>query len=576
MRPPRWILVFSALGLIGVGAGAIGIYPLLIVAGWFSSHASLSPEFTALLQTEQIRFSALLVGLPLFFWIVRFIFAHGWPEKIASWRGHRIALATAIAIVTFCVQGKLFDHVPHMTDAITHVYQAKLICAGKMTAPLPPCPASFRAPNLLMTADGRAFSKYPPGQALIFAAAMKTGLLEWTGPILSAIAGWCLMSLLARIGGAMWGLFGGILYLFSPLAILLGASFMTHTTFLACMLGALLALVRALEPGSPSRVRIGGLVAGFLIGYAALLRPPDLAGALVSMAVGWLLLVKNPIATKLRIAPWVVIGAAPVSALMMWWNHALYGSWLTVGYGVTKVASLFPVYQGHFGWHEGFTFRTSLIRAAWIFYRFDSALFGWPSSLLILPLAIFFAPRRKLVVACFVTVFVFVGLFLPYDYFGEEYEARYYSPLIPVCIALALFAARVIVSRGDESRAMERKIALGSLIAAFQIFSVIAYWPAHLWPHYGHDYEGTTPSLVRAAAAKLSGPSVVLLDENSKRGAGPNTGLLFNDPWLSNRVIFAAEMPGGVACLAAQFKDRKLYRSFPEPSGGFRFEPVVP
>lgn len=557
---------------MGLATAALGIFPLLHLAAAVSRRGVLSAPFSGLLKREQWILSLLLALTPLWFGLCRLALRKGLPDRLAAWRWHRVAIACATAAATFFVQGRLFDHLPHMTDAITHVFQARLLCEGRMVAPVPPCPEAFRQPNMLMTTDGRWFSKYPPGQALVYAAAIKAGLLRWAGPLTSAAAALCLMRLLARVAGPGAGMAGGILFLVSPMALLLGASYMTHSLFLLCILAAILALVEGLHAGTAVRSRILFACAGLALGYAALLRPPDLAVALLVMAAGWLAWVRQPVSSLLRVLPWGAAGVAPAFLLLSWWNHAIYGNWLSVGYGVTSVATLFPPYQGRFGFHEGFTPWNGLRQTLWMIYRFDGSLLGWPTSLLPVVLLGALAGNRRILLVSLVAAAVTAGTFLPYDYYGEEFEGRYYFALVPVALLLAALGLKSLAGRGDGEARGGLAFALALLLVC-QLYALAAYWPLVIMPRYGHDYEGMSAGFAEAAHAQIEGPAVVLIEGSDKSGVGANTAFAFNDPFLTNRILFAMSTPGAATKLAEGFPGRRLLEGRRDGGGSFRFEP---
>ena len=94
-------------------------------------------------------------------------------------------------------------------------------------------------------------------------------------------------------------------------------------------------------------------------------------------------------------------------------------------------------------------------------------------------------------------------------------------------------------------------------------------------PRYAGAYEEATPALPRAAqAANLELPAVVLLPD---AGFGYSSGFIHNDTLLAAPIVYARDVPGGPACLAAAFPQRRLYRYRPDaaaaPAG--RFLPIA-
>src|SRR5262249_15935450 len=132
---------------------------------------------------------------------------------------------------------------PHIFDAISLAFQARIFAGGALSAPAPADAAAFDVP-FMVRSGGRGVSQYPPGGALLLVPFVGLGGGWLSGPFL-AVASLLPVYLTARrLYGAGTALLALGLGAVSPFLLLLSGSFFGHPTALLCCAWALYFLVR--------------------------------------------------------------------------------------------------------------------------------------------------------------------------------------------------------------------------------------------------------------------------------------------------------------------------------------------
>ncbi len=549
------------------------LWPLAIVAGCLVlALAALAEVCLVAALAHALRPSARLSD-PFIAQLLRAQAATGWIGLLCApllWHGDRAARGLAraadrgsdaaflAALFLLCaggawaVQEFLFDGIAHVTDAVSHLFGARALAMGRAWFPVPPCPEAFDHEHIVMTLDGRWFTKYTPGHPILLALGLVTGLLPWIVPIASGLSAVFLVLALKPHLGRASARGCGLLFLASPLALLLGGSFMSHTTFMACVLGGVMGLQALLADDRGARPRRWvGALAGFAWGWALITRPQDAAIAGLLAVFG--ILLARRWGAALRALPFLLAGLAVPLVAVLLWNRSVYGSALALGYGFTNVGFRTPMFQATFGFSGSFTPSKAVAITTWTWYRLNGALLGWPVSLAAIPFALIARPTRFVVIAC-ATCLLYTGVYFFYSYYGAEYEARYYFPMAPALLALAVLGMRRLSDRPAGAALVLWLVLMGTLYAGLQ------YVPRHLGPRYSRAYEQVSRDVVEAAGRRALGRSVVLMPIEDEAPLQYPAGFQFNDPFLKNDVLFARDVPGAAGCLRAAFPDRRIYR----------------
>lgn len=475
-------------------------------------------------------------------------------------------------MLALIIQVALFDNIPHVTDSISHMFQAKLFAEGHLTAPLPPCHASFFQHHLAMTYDGRWFTKYTPGHPLLLAAGLRAHVVWLICPLAHGLCVFFLYGLARRFWSVRMARPAAVLFCFSPLALLLGASFMSHATFLAAALGGGYFLVKGWSHPGVIQHR-SCVAAGLMLGYAAIIRPQDavLAFALIGLAI---LMAGPPTWRKLLpSAPSFVGGMAIPVLILLMWNREIYGRYLALGYGFTQSGFIYPMFQAVYGFTDQFTLRKAMQQTIYSLYRLDQVALGWPLTLPLLLPVLWIRPLRRPDLYSLAGLFAVIGMYFPYNYYAIEFEARYYYPALPFVLVLLVRAGQILTHASTTMLQRTRMAArakatiLGTtwvFCATMSLYAFAYYWPQKIWPVYHRDYEQASPHLHQWAQRASLGHALVLINSQGEDGFRYSSGMVYNDPFLRNTIIYARDPGMDTQCLETSFPDRVLYRVIPE------------
>ena len=200
-------------------------------------------------------------------------------------------------------------------------FGGQILATGRLGVELDPAdtlsPLRFTTP----LADGRITSFEWLGGQLAWAAAELTGTEHL---VFALCAGLTLAFLGLAIAGHLnriWGWFGVLLFLCSPMAVAISVLTHTHTVARLFVALAILAFVQT----QCSRGRVWPFVLGLAIGGGVLSRPVE-AGLLLAplgLALLWDAVRKQPLAARrLR---WTIIGGIGPLLLLLWYQWAITG-----------------------------------------------------------------------------------------------------------------------------------------------------------------------------------------------------------------------------------------------------------
>jgi hypothetical protein len=249
------------------------------------------------------------------------------------------ALLALAAGVLFALT--LYPHYVQDNDVGAYLFQARTFAEGRLAARSPDLTEPFHTWFVITDAEGRMFSRYPPGHALFLAASLRLfGTARVVPPLAMAGCVVLLYFLLLELYDRRTASLGAWLLLLSPFFLFAGSTLLSHATNTALVALFLLLYVKYLK-----RPRaLLALGSGAALGMAFLTRP--YTAVLVGLvAAGWLPVharlerrgrrARDPAAgaqprgTKspgfLRRAPVFLIGAAPFLAAYLVYNQLLMG-----------------------------------------------------------------------------------------------------------------------------------------------------------------------------------------------------------------------------------------------------------
>ena len=389
----------------------------------------------------------------------------------------------------------LFDMMPHIYDAQSYYFQAKLFAAGMLYAPAPPSPEAFEVPFSVVH-DGKWFSMYTPGASLVLAVGVKAGVAWLVEPLL-AVGGVLLTYIVtARLFGARTALLAAALMASSPFLHLQAGSFMSHVPGMFWGLLAFLAAVRYCEQRSLRWALTGATALGWLF----LTR--ELSAIVYAATVGGYVAWRNGV-TIWRIPGerrrFVADAAGAGLCLALCALAYLSYNWALTGSSTVLPRLLFSPQENSYGFGDGIgfygrhTLGSGLVNADEMLTSLAITLFGWPFSVALAVIALPFLLRRATawdrVLGALALGFVvaYIGLY----YHGITYGPRYYLDALP---ALVILAARGFVAlattAGAFGQALGRRRAAprAELAALLLCAALLACNAAYFWPQQGRIY----------------------------------------------------------------------------------------
>jgi 4-amino-4-deoxy-L-arabinose transferase-like glycosyltransferase len=125
----------------------------------------------------------------------------------------------------------VFERLPHLEDELAYVFQARILARGQLTLATPEPRIAFWQP-FVVDRDGARFGKYPLG----FPAQLALGEIAGAAWMVNALLGALAVAVIYRLGSEIFnrrvGIIAALLLAFSPMALLLNATLMGHTSAL--------------------------------------------------------------------------------------------------------------------------------------------------------------------------------------------------------------------------------------------------------------------------------------------------------------------------------------------------------
>jgi len=167
-----------------------------------------------------------------------------------------LALALTAFALSAVVSRVVFERLPHLEDEVAYLFQAKVFAHGQVTAPLVEPAKAYWQP-FVIERDGVKFGKYPPGWPSLLAVGLTMGAGWWVNAVMAALTVVLVYRLATDIYDRDAGVIAAALMTFSPMALLLNATYMSHTsalTFALLFMWAYLRMSR-INPSPPAPTR---------------------------------------------------------------------------------------------------------------------------------------------------------------------------------------------------------------------------------------------------------------------------------------------------------------------------------
>ena len=192
------------------------------------------------------------------------------------------AAAAALGLALIVAQVS-FAGLPFTSDEMAQQFHARVLASGHVAAVAENHPEFFNTAPVY-DRDGRWFSQYPIGGPAFTALGVLFGAPWVVNPLLLALATWMLYRFLAGAFDEVTARLTTLVWIASPMVLIMSASQMNHVPALAFTLLALRTLVLWDAAADARRRMRHAIVIGLSIGVVALVRPLD--AAVVAVAVG--------------------------------------------------------------------------------------------------------------------------------------------------------------------------------------------------------------------------------------------------------------------------------------------------
>ena len=234
-----------------------------------------------------------------------------------------VAVSLFATVVAALLARYCFSGLPFTSDEMAQQWHARILLSGHLAARPESAPVFFNTAPVF-DHDGRWFSQYPIGGPLFIAVGMAVHAAWLVNPVLLGVATWQLYRFLRVASDEVSARIVTLLFVVSPMVLIMAASQMNHVPALAF---ALLALARLAawdnEADAVARRRHAAVI-GLAIGVVALVRPLD--AFVVALVVGVFQLWRTR-ADRSRMPSLVAEGMAlaiPIAFL-------LFANWRTTG-----------------------------------------------------------------------------------------------------------------------------------------------------------------------------------------------------------------------------------------------------
>jgi hypothetical protein len=180
------------------------------------------------------------------------------------------------------VSDRVFERLPHLEDEVAYLYQAKTYARGHLVIESPTPRRAFWQP-FVVDSEGKRFGKYSPGWPALLMVGVWLGEL-W---VVNAFFGALTVALVYRLGREVFnedtGVIAAALTAFSPMALLLNASLMGHSS---ALFGATLFIYAYWRLEKRQNALRWGIIAGLSLGMVFASRPLTAIGLAIPF-VAW-------------------------------------------------------------------------------------------------------------------------------------------------------------------------------------------------------------------------------------------------------------------------------------------------
>ncbi len=490
------------------------------------------------------------------------------------------ALTVAAFAVTVYLMSTYVSRMPHVPDAVSYIFQAKLLASGRFSAPPPPVPEAFEfyATSFIGISDGKWASIYPFGHPLALAVGERLGAMWLIPPLLGAACVAMTFVVGRTIYGVRVGLLAALLLAASPFFMMTASNFMSHNTAAFYILGALLFLALG-----DKRPVLFGLVAGLFFGLLFNTRPLT-AVVLVPpfgvMLLSSLLSRERRRPALQRLCAFVAGGLLMVVAYFVY-NYGTTGDPFTNGYQASADLTETVGFGGAHSVTVGIQNEKTQLEFLVL------VLNGWPSyvGLMFVLLPLIFPSRNRWDWFLMVSTVLVMGCYTLFEGEGIMHGPRYWYEAVPFLMLLAARgadrAAEVLAcAAGSARRALGggegRPLWAGVLVVYALVFALVGSgvygwllgreegWQDIFVPERPESLEGlygVDDRLVRLVDETELDNALVLVEPCDLSWNWGCYGSVFwlNSPTLDGDVVFAKDLKKHREEILRAFPGREVY-----------------
>jgi hypothetical protein len=367
-----------------------------------------------------------------------------------------IVVVTLAVTIFFAIYS--FDRRPTTADEIAQLWHARMLLSGALAMPPDPNPEFFAIDNVIDRP--RWMSQFPIGGPAFLAIGLLPGVVWLLNPLLTALTALNVYRFAQRAYGEAQARAAAVVFVASPMVLVMGATHMNHTPTAWLVTLALATLPLWFTTSDASRLHRSAAIVGVTIGAAITLRPLD--GFVAAVVMG-LTMLAAAARDRVRARSLVVAmagGTLPV-ALLLAANWATTGHPLRFGYEVLWGANHSlglhddPTGNPHTPWRAFLLAIKYAAQLNWIGA-------AWPIPLLlVLSVGLLFVRRARRWDALLLSYFgaqLFVYAFYWHD--GQFVGPRFLFTALP---AVLLLAARAPFLVSERVRGAWRRIALAAI-----------------------------------------------------------------------------------------------------------------
>ncbi|UCG41790.1 MAG: glycosyltransferase family 39 protein [candidate division WOR-3 bacterium] len=263
-----------------------------------------------------------------------------------------------------------FEHLAHVPDSISQLFQARIFAEGKLYLASPRFPDFFDYTHIIN--NGQWYSQYLFLHSLLLVPFVKLGIPWLLNPLLGAITPAAVYLLGRELYDERTGRLACLLTAVSPFLLNMSAEYMNHSSTLLFVTLFSLFFFRTLRLGRWYEAAAACL----FLGLAFNIRPFTAVATSLPFAVFLYLTQRDPRATVRRFLPGIVI-LVLLASLILLYNWLTNGDPLLLGY-VVKWGSGHEIGFGRSGWGAQHTPFRGLVNTGNNLNGLNKNLFEWP------------------------------------------------------------------------------------------------------------------------------------------------------------------------------------------------------